>query len=63
MTRHQDSGIAWNVRRGNIWGGPQPILDRLFFPFEQILADAALASDVGKILDIGCGTGATTLAS
>jgi SAM-dependent methyltransferase len=62
MTRHQDSGLAWNARRGNVWVDLQPTLDRLFLPFEHVLTDAALARDVGRVLDIGCGTGATTVA-
>lgn len=61
MTRHKESGLAWNTRRGSAWVDLQPMLDRLFLPFEHILANAVMAEDPGPILDIGCGTGATTL--
>jgi SAM-dependent methyltransferase len=38
------------------------MLDRLLQPFEQVLTDAVAASAPKTVLDVGCGTGATTLA-
>lgn len=58
----------WNGPSGQTWVEIQATLDRLFQPFEALLADtasaAAAASVTGpcRVLDVGCGTGATTLA-
>lgn len=62
MEQQQNDDLAWNARRGNAWADLQPMLDRLFLPFEQILADAIPTNRGCHVLDIGCGTGATTLA-
>src|SRR3546814_3618609 len=35
---------------------------RLFQPFEHLLTEIVIGSGARKILDIGCGAGATTLA-
>lgn len=40
----------------------QAILDRMFAPFEPMLVEACIAAGGGRVLDVGCGTGATTLA-
>lgn len=52
----------WNTHRVITWAEEQPMLDRLFLPFEHILTDAVVAEGPSEVLDIGCGTGATTLA-
>ncbi|SFK63117.1 Methyltransferase domain-containing protein, partial [Sphingomonas sp. NFR04] len=59
----QDSGgLGWNKQRGNVWVDLQPILDRLFLPFERMLLDNVTTEPAQAVLDIGCGTGAITLA-
>jgi ubiquinone/menaquinone biosynthesis C-methylase UbiE len=40
----------------------QELLDRLFKPFEDLLVEAVVAASAARVLDIGCGTGGTTLA-
>ena len=55
-----DQAKLWNGPSGNAWVAHQPVLDRMFEPFTKILVDATRESD--RVLDIGCGTGATTLA-
>ena len=50
------SGVA---ERG--WVEAQELLDRLFEPFEKLLADG-VSPATGRALDVGCGTGSTTLA-
>lgn len=62
MEQRKGSELAWDGRRGNAWVDLQPMLDRPFFPLEQILADAAVTQSPRNVLDVGCGTGATTLA-
>jgi SAM-dependent methyltransferase len=52
----------WNGRSGRAWVDLQEALDGLFEPFEHLLVDAVVAASARQVLDIGCGTGATTLA-
>jgi ubiquinone/menaquinone biosynthesis C-methylase UbiE len=40
----------------------QNVLDATYKPFETALVDAVRAQSARRILDVGCGTGATTLA-
>jgi SAM-dependent methyltransferase len=53
----------WNARGGEVWVEQQAMLDRLFRPFELLLADTLQASRASEVLDIGCGAGATTIAA
>ncbi|WP_186065634.1 class I SAM-dependent methyltransferase [Burkholderia gladioli] len=55
----------WNGSSGLAWVDTQPILDAMFQPLEQRLTEAAAADAAAhphRVLDVGCGTGATTLA-
>jgi SAM-dependent methyltransferase len=52
----------WNGPAGQAWLGMETILDPLFEPFTQLLVDAVRWHNPSNVLDIGCGTGATTLA-
>lgn len=56
-----DQKTMWNGAAGEAWVRGQDVLDAMFRPFEAMLADAA-AGCRGRVLDVGCGTGATTLA-
>jgi ubiquinone/menaquinone biosynthesis C-methylase UbiE len=52
----------WNGPAGRRWVDAQPLLDQILKPFEDVLV-AALSSESGSsVLDVGCGTGSTTLA-
>jgi SAM-dependent methyltransferase len=55
--------IAWNGSGGEAWVEIQALLDRLFSPVEALLADEVAGLAPRSVLDIGCGTGATTLAA
>lgn len=59
---NQTQSALWNSRGGEVWVEQQELLDRLFLPFERLLADAAASGAARNVLDIGCGAGATTLA-
>lgn len=58
----QDQATLWNTRGGRGWVETQEVLDRLFQPFEDVLVEAAFSGSKKRVLDIGCGTGATTVA-
>jgi SAM-dependent methyltransferase len=54
--------VRWNGAAGRNWVDAQALLDRVFKPFEDLLVDAAAERPGGPVLDVGCGTGATTVA-
>jgi SAM-dependent methyltransferase len=57
-----EQAALWNGSAGRAWVDAQQSLDRLFMPFENLLVDEARAASAHRVLDVGCGTGATTLA-
>lgn len=61
---HSAEGQAalWNGRAGQAWIDGQATLDRMFKPFEERLVQAVEARGAKSVLDVGCGTGGTTLA-
>ena len=58
-----DQAVLWNGRAGRAWIDAQATLDRMFVPFEDLLADTVRATSARRVLDVGCGTGGTTLAA
>ena len=52
----------WKGIGGQGWVAAQAVLDRMFKPFEDLLVEAVSARSRGRVLDVGCGTGSTTLA-
>jgi prolyl-tRNA editing enzyme YbaK/EbsC (Cys-tRNA(Pro) deacylase) len=56
-----EQSALWNDTAGCAWVDLQEVLDQMFAPFEQHLVQVA-ARRGGRVLDVGCGTGATTLA-
>jgi SAM-dependent methyltransferase len=61
-TAHEQTAL-WNGPAGRAWVEAQDVLDRLFTPFEDLLVEAVRAASARAVLDIGCGTGSTTLAT
>lgn len=57
-----DQAALWNGPAGHAWVDAQDTLDRMFAGFETMLADAIPKRSAALVLDVGCGTGATTLA-
>ncbi|GAA4926083.1 methyltransferase family protein [Actinomycetospora succinea] len=65
MDARAEQSAAWNGTGGDAWVRLQPVLDALYAPVEELLVDrvaAAVAGPAPTVIDVGCGTGATTLA-
>jgi SAM-dependent methyltransferase len=52
----------WSGNAARGWVESQESLDRVFQPFEDLLVEAVAAGGGTRVLDVGCGTGGTTLA-
>jgi SAM-dependent methyltransferase len=65
VTQSTDNQQAtlWNGVAGNAWVELQEVLDQVFKPFEDLFVEAVSAQKaISRVLDVGCGTGAITLA-
>ena len=58
-----DQTTLWNGVSGCAWVEAQDLLDEVFRPLENLLVASVAAGSGGRVLDIGCGTGATTVAA
>ncbi len=59
---NDEQATLWNGPAGRAWVEAQELLDRVLNPFEDLLVEAVSAASAGRALDVGCGTGSTTLA-
>lgn len=57
-----DQKTLWNGSAGRAWVHNQRLLDQLLAPFEALLSSDSVLGTATRVLDVGCGTGATTLA-
>lgn len=63
MERNEsEQATLWNGTAGRAWVDEQALLDRVLAPFGDLLVDAVRASPARRVLDVGCGTGSTTVA-
>ena len=61
-TPNSEQATLWNGTAGRAWVETQALLDRMFEPVERLLVGDPAVTAGRSVLDIGCGTGATTLA-
>jgi SAM-dependent methyltransferase len=57
-----EQAALWNGVAGRAWVEAQDLLDQMFKPFEELLVESVIAQSAARVLDVGCGTGSTTLA-
>lgn len=57
-----EQAALWNGSAGSAWVESQALMDALLEPFERVLVDTLGAPPARALLDVGCGTGSTTLA-
>jgi SAM-dependent methyltransferase len=58
----EDQAKLWNGAAGRGWVEAQALLDRMLQPFEDLLVSTIPSGSQASVLDVGCGTGSTTLA-
>ncbi|MGE0352379.1 MAG: class I SAM-dependent methyltransferase [Gemmatimonadales bacterium] len=56
-----DQKRLWNGPGGHAWVEAQDLLDKTYEPLEKLLADAAREASAKHPLDVGCGSGGTTV--
>ena len=59
---NEEQAALWNGLGGRAWVETQDLLDRALKPLEDLLVNAVDAGSGGRVLDVGCGTGSTTIA-
>lgn len=59
---YDEQAKLWNGPSGHAWVESRDLLDQMFRPLEDLLVEAVLARSASRVLDVGCGTGSTTLA-
>ncbi|VVD61856.1 SAM-dependent methyltransferase [Pandoraea communis] len=66
VSANHDQAALWNGGSGSAWVDNRATLDRMFAPLARFLVERAteMAQHVpsGRLLDVGCGTGGSTLA-
>ena len=60
---NRDQESRWNDLTGRAWADLSDMLDRVLEPFEALLIEEIRPVAGARILDVGCGAGAVTLAA
>lgn len=59
----EEQAALWNGTSGQAWVEGQQLLDQVLGPFQDLLMDSLRAAPGSRLLDVGCGTGSTTMAA
>ena len=59
---NDEQRTLWNGAKGRVWVEAQAVLDRMFAPLQDALVQGIPVGSGSRVLDVGCGTGGTTLA-
>ena len=60
---NDDQAKLWNGHAGRAWVEAQATTDQMLAPFRELLVEAVTAGGtLREVLDVGCGTGSTTVA-
>ncbi|MBV7257622.1 methyltransferase domain-containing protein [Pacificimonas sp. WHA3] len=62
MTKQNNAAGQWNGRAGKAWVAMQDLMDGVLSPFLDIIVERTMIERPARVLDIGCGTGGTTVA-
>jgi SAM-dependent methyltransferase len=57
-----DQATRWNGPSGSAWVEAQDLIDQMLRPFEDLLVEQVCTRPDRQVLDVGCGTGGTTVA-
>ena len=57
-----EQSALWNGAAGQTWVQSQELIGQVLQPFEDLLVAALAPETSARVLDVGCGTGSTTLA-
>lgn len=58
----EDQALLWNGPAGRAWVDGKSMMDTMLQPFEDRLVAAVAEHGADRVLEVGCGTGAVTLA-
>ncbi|WP_437682123.1 class I SAM-dependent methyltransferase [Sorangium sp. So ce131] len=58
---NRDQAALWNDASGRTWVEMQQVLDDMLAPLAAPLLEEAFPGEGGRVLDVGCGAGATAL--
>ncbi len=61
--KKDDQATLWNGLAGRAWVEAQDLVDQILQPLEELLVhEVSTVDGVRRVLDVGCGTGSTTVA-
>jgi SAM-dependent methyltransferase len=58
---NREQAALWNDAAGRAWVEMQSVLDGMLAPFNALLIEHSCLDEKGRVLDVGCGAGSTTL--